>query len=271
MHPLPPLSRCHVNAAPRRVQIGGDGSFTPPGAILTLADWPANGHATKDWVKTMAIVLDPQRARFNMVEQQVRTWEVLDQRVLDVIGQVPREAYAPERYRNLAYADLELPIGHGQCMLKPVVEGRMLQALAIAPDDEVLEIGTGSGYTAAAMGRLGRQVTTLEIQPELAAAAQERLRVQGVRNVAVVGADALSYVPTTRFNAIAVGAAVASIPKSFLDWLAPGGRLFIVRGQSPVQEAVLLTAHAGALVESSLFETDLGYLQGAAPPVRFTL
>lgn len=219
----------------------------------------------------MAIVLDQQRARFNMVEQQVRTWEVLDARVLDVIGAVPREAFVPERWRNLAYADLEIPLGHGQVMLKPVIEGRMLQALGIGPDDEVLEIGTGSGYTAAVLGKLGRMVTSLEIHPELAAAAQERLRAQGVRNVSVLAADGLSHAPSTRYNAIAIGAAVAQVPQRFLDWLAPGGRLFVVRGLAPVQEAMLYTEHAGARVESSLFETDIAYLEGASPPVRFTL
>lgn len=222
-------------------------------------------------VSPMAIVLDQRRARFNMVEQQVRTWEVLDARVLDVIGTVPREAYVPERYRNLAFADLEIPLGEGRLMWKPVVEGRMLQALSIGPDDEVLEVGTGSGYTAAVLGKLGRMVTSLEIHPGLAEAAQERLRVQGVRNVNVLVADALAHAPSIRYNAIAIGAAVAQVPKRFFDWLAPGGRLFVVRGQSPVQEAMLYTSHAGALVESSLFETDLAYLEGAAPPPRFTL
>lgn len=220
----------------------------------------------------MSIALDTKRARFNMIEQQVRTWEVLDPRVLDVLGEVPREAFVPERYRHVAFADVELPIGCGQSMLKPVIEGRMLQALVIDPNDEILEIGTGSGFTAACLGRLGRMVTTVELHAELAQAASERLRAQGHRNISVVHADALKdFKPTMQFNAIAVGAAVATIPAMFLDWLAPGGRLFVVRGLSPAQEAMLLTRHQGAVVESSLFETDLTYLSGAAPQPKFIL
>lgn len=216
--------------------------------------------------------LDTKRARFNMIEQQVRTWEVLDTRVLDVLSEVPREDFVSEQYRGMAFADFELPIGAGQHMLKPVIEGRMLQALAVDANDEVLEIGTGSGFTAACLSRLGRMVTTVERVESLAVAARERLKAHSYRNVEVLHADALDgFVPHTRFDVIAVGAAVAHVPARLLEWLAPGGRLFIVRGTSPAMEAVLLISVQGSVMEESLFETDLPYLHGAAPKARFSL
>jgi protein-L-isoaspartate(D-aspartate) O-methyltransferase len=216
--------------------------------------------------------LDTKRARFNMIEQQVRTWEVLDLRVLDVLGEVPREDFVADQYRAMAFADLELPIGAGQHMLKPVIEGRMLQSLNVDANDEILEIGTGSGFTAACLSRLGRMVTTVERIEALAISARERLKAHSYRNVDVIHADALDgFVPHTRFDVIAVGAAVAQVPERFLEWLAPGGRLFVVRGTSPAQEALLLTSVKGSVMEESLFETDLPYLAGAAPQPKFIL
>lgn len=214
--------------------------------------------------------LDTQRARFNMVEQQVRTWEVLDTRVLDVLGEVPREAFVPEQYRGVAFADLELPIGAGQHMLKPVIEGRLLQALSVDANDEVLHIGTGTGFVAACLSRLGRMVTSVERIESLATAARERLKSLNHRNVDVICADALDgFAPHTRFDVIAVSGAVASVPARFLEWLAPGGRLFVVRGTSPAMEAVLLSSVQGHVMEEGLFETDLSYLAGAAPKPQF--
>lgn len=216
------------------------------------------------------MTIDYSLARENMVEQQVRPWDVLEVRVLDVLATLPREAFVPEIHRALAYADLEIPLGHGQKMMKPVLEGRTLQALNIQSDEEVLEIGTGSGYMAACLGALARDVVSLEIQPELAAAARGRLDRTGLgNNVRIETADALHYTTERRFDAICVTAAVDSIPARFLEWLRPGGRLFVVRGQSPVMEAVLHHADVNGGRIESLFETDLAYLVGAAPAPKF--
>lgn len=209
-------------------------------------------------------------ARENMVEQQVRPWDVLDVRVLDVLSTLPREAFVPEIHRALAYADLEIPLGHGEKMMKPVVEGRTLQALAIQADEDVLEIGTGSGYLSACLGALARDVVSLEVQPELATQARARLDAANLgNNVRIETADALHYTTDRRFDAICVTGAVGSIPARFLEWLRPGGRLFVVRGQSPVMEAVLHHADVNGARVESLFETDLPYLVGATPAPKF--
>ena len=210
------------------------------------------------------------QAREAMVEQQVRPWDVLDVRVLETLSRLPREAFVPEVHRALAYADIELPLGHGQKMMKPVVEGRTLQALAIQPDEEVLEIGTGSGYLSACLGALARDVVSLEIDPDLAAAARARLDATGLgTNVRIETADALHYATERRFDAVCVTGAVAEVPAQFLQWLRPGGRLFVVRGRSPVMEAVLVRNDVNAARIDSLFETDLPYLTGAAPAPQF--
>ena len=218
------------------------------------------------------MTIDYTRARELMVEQQVRPWDVLDMAVLDVVGRLPREVFVPEQHRALAYADLELPLGHGARMMKPVVEGRMLQALQLQPGDSVLEVGTGSGYTAACLGALAREVLSLELVPELAAAARARLDATGLgTNVRVEAADALQYQPGRQFDAVCVTAAVDTVPARFLEWLRPGGRLFVVRGRAPVMEAVRLVRGEGvnAAATESLFETELGYLHGAEPVPQF--
>ena len=221
----------------------------------------------------MPMTLDYAKARELMVEQQVRPWDVLDPRVLDVLATLPRDAFVAEAHRALAYADLSLPIGHGEVMMKPVVEGRMLQALDLQPGDEVLEVGTGSGFAAACMGRLARSVTTLERHGDLADAARSRLGLLDLGgNVEVVHADALDWdAGTRRFDAVCVTGAVATLPPRFLEWLRPGGRLFVVRGAAPAMEAVLVEPHAGGVRTTSLFETELPYLVGAGPVPRFAL
>ncbi len=220
------------------------------------------------------MTIDYAKARENMVEQQVRPWEVLDPRVLVVIGQTPREAFVDEAHRALAYADLALPIGAGEYMMKPVIEGRALQALDVPEDATILEIGTGSGYLTACLAQLGKHVTSLEIHPQLAEQARQRLAALGYRNVTVEQADALTWQPgNQRFDIICVTGAVSRIPEAWLQWLSARGRLFVVHGQSPAQEACL--RHAKADVNGkhheSLFETDLPYLQGAAPEPGFRL
>lgn len=217
------------------------------------------------------MTIDYTQARENMVEQQVRPWEVLDPRVLMVIGRTPREAFVDAAHRELAYADLSLPIGHGQFMMKPVVEGRTLQALAIAGTDRVLEIGTGTGYLTACLAQLGASVHSLEIDPAMADAARERLAAQGIANATVEAADAFSWNTDQRYDAVCVTGAVAAIPGRFLEWLAPDGRLFVIHGQSPVMEAALVRGDVNASRAESLFETDLPYLVGGEPAPRFVL
>lgn len=216
------------------------------------------------------MTIDYNQAREMMVEQQVRPWEVLDARVLGVLATLPREKFVPEIHRALAYADVEIPLGHGQKMMKPVVEGRALQALLLQEGDEVLEIGAGGGYLAACMGALAREVVSLELHPELASRARQQLDASGYgSNVRIETADALHYATERRFDAICVTAAVVEVPSQFLQWLRPGGRLFAVRGQSPVMEAVLVRNDVNGPRIESLFETDLPYLVGAAPVPQF--
>ena len=212
-----------------------------------------------------------EQARINMVENQVRPWEVLDGRVLDVIGRVPREDFVSAEHRQLAYADLCLPIGHGEVMMKPVVEGRVLQALTLLPTDRVLEIGTGSGYLGACLAALSAHVTSVDIHADFTAAAARRLGDAGIANVELVTGEAVqAWQPDGLFDAVVVTGAVAEIPARWLGWLKPRARALVVRGHSPVQHATLLTHEgAGRCREETLFETDLPYLTHAEPAARF--
>lgn len=215
--------------------------------------------------------IDYAKARENMVEQQVRPWDVLDMRVLDTIGSVPREAFVPEALRAMAYADTALPLGDGETMMKPVLEGRALQALLPQAEESVLEIGTGSGYLTACLAHLAREVVSIERHADVAEAARARLAAQGIGNARIDTADALSWDNAQQFDAICVGAAVESLPPRFLEWLKPGGRLFVVQGRSPAMEATLVHREVNGSRTESLFETDLPYLAGTAPRPEFTL
>ncbi|MGY8561890.1 protein-L-isoaspartate O-methyltransferase [Paracidovorax citrulli] len=215
------------------------------------------------------MTIDYAHARELMVEQQIRPWDVLDIRVLDVLARLPREAFVADAHRALAYADIELPLGNGAKMMKPVIEGRTLQALNLQAGDEVLEIGTGSGFLSACMGELAREVLSLEIDPALAAAARARLDAATLgNNVRIETADALTWDTERRFDAICVTGAVDTIPARFIQWLRPNGRLFVIHGRAPVMEAVLVKADGS---QESLFETDIDYLRGAAPAPQFHL
>lgn len=215
--------------------------------------------------------IDYARARETMVEQQVRPWDVLDARVLETIATVPREAFVPAALSNLAYTDTALPLGHGEFMMKPVVEGRALQALLVEAHESVLEIGAGSGYLSACLARLAREVVAIERHPDLADAARGRLAAHGVGNVRIETADALSWDNQQQFDAICVSGAVASVPARFLEWLKPGGRMFVVQGRSPAMDATLVHREVNGTRTESLFETDLRYLAGTAPQPKFAL
>lgn len=214
-----------------------------------------------------------EQARQNMVEHQVRPWAVLDPEVLSVLAQVRREDFVPAAYRQLAFADLALPIGQGQVMLKPVVEGRLLQALALQPQDAVLEIGTGSGFLTACLAALvpAGEVLSLDIRREFIEQARPRLDAAGGSRVRLQVADAfLDFQPPQSFDAIVLTGATARLPRDLLHWLKPGGRLFAVHGLSPVQKAVRLTRGQGSDVrEEELFETDIPYLTHAEPSAQF--
>ncbi|AKS41025.1 protein-L-isoaspartate O-methyltransferase family protein [Wenzhouxiangella marina] len=217
----------------------------------------------------MSLNLD--QARFNMVEQQVRTWEVLDPRVLDVLRDVPREDFVPSRYRKLAFADLRIPLAQGQVMMKPLEEGRVLQALAIEPGQRVLEIGTGSGFLAVCLAALGADVVTVDIHAELADSAQSRLSRLGIEGVTVHTGDALGeFSPEGQFDAVVVTASAAEVPDRFKAWVRPQGRLVAVRGMSPAMETVCLVHTDGDRWRAdSLFETDLPRLIGAEDRPHF--
>lgn len=217
------------------------------------------------------MTMNVEHARHAMIEQQVRPWDIVDLQVLAAMSAVPRENFVPAAYRNLAFADTALPIGHGETMFKPVLEGRMLQALKLQANDEVLEVGTGSGYITACLASLCRSLVTVDLHADFIAGAKERLAALDLNNVRFEQADALAFNPGQQFDAIAVTGAVTDVPPSFLNWLRPGGRLFIIRGQSPVQEAVCLTRITQGFDTESLFETDIPYLVGAQPVDRFSL
>lgn len=212
------------------------------------------------------MTIDFRQLRENMVEQQVRPWEVVDMRVLETLNAVPREAFVPEAQRAHAYADTALPLGGGEFMMKPVIEGRTLQALLPQAHERVLEIGAGSGYLAACLARLSAHVTSLEIDGELAARARENLTANGSSNVEVIEADAMYWKTDKTFDIVCVSGAVNELPAHFQEWLAPTGRLFVIQGQSPAMEAIV--RHADGKTDS-MFETDLPYLRGAAPAPTF--
>jgi len=214
-----------------------------------------------------------ERMRFNMIEQQVRPWDVLDPRVLAVMGELPRESFVPDAYRGLAYADTEIPLGDGSLMLAPKVVGRMLQALSVQPGDKVLEIGTGTGYVTACLAGLGGRVHSVEIDPELADAARERIAALDLGQVEVETGDGLAEpFSDGPFDVIAVtGSMPTAEPLAMLrQQLSEGGRLFAVVGEAPLMEAILETQlDAGDVRREVLFETSVPALRNVPEPQRF--
>jgi len=206
-----------------------------------------------------------------MIEQQVRAWDVLEERVLEVMRQVPRELFVPQGQRYRAYADVEVPLARGQHMLRPSVAGRLLQALLPQPGEAVLEIGAGSGFVTACLRAMAAQVRSLEIFPELAEAARRNLAALGMRDVEVLDADALNADSGARYGAIAVTASLPLYDARFERMLMLGGRLFVVVGEAPVMDARLVrrTAEDAWSVES-LFETVIDPLVNAVRPPGFT-
>jgi protein-L-isoaspartate(D-aspartate) O-methyltransferase len=212
-----------------------------------------------------------EQARFNMIEQQIRPWEVLDQGVLSLLSQVRREEFVPPAYQALAFVDTEVPLPEGQCMLAPRVEARLLQELRLTPDDSVLEVGAGSGYMAALMARQARHVFAVELRPALATMARTNLQRAGVGNVNVIQADASASPPAGGpFDAIVLSGSVAEPPPSLLALLKVGGRLIGIVGQEPVMQAVLVTRVADRQYKRvELFDTVAPRLSGFGEPKRF--
>ncbi len=216
--------------------------------------------------------MDIEQARFNMIEQQIRPWDVLDTGVLEVVRQTPRELFVPDQYRNLAFSDLEIPLSCGQCMMAPKVEARMLQALQVKPGDRVLEIGTGSGFVTACLAKLGAHVDTIEWFEDLLMRAQSTLENLEIENVSLVHGDAISECADKQYDVIAVTASIPVYRDSFESRLATGGRMFVVTGEAPVMQAQLLTrVDRQGLHCTTLFETNLPPLVGLEESRAFQL
>ena len=203
--------------------------------------------------------MDIEQARFNMIEQQIRPWDVLDTNVLDVIQAVPREAFVDAQHQSLAFADLEIPIGHDQVMMSPKVEARMLQALHISPTDRVLEIGTGSGFVTACLAKMSQDVTTVEYFEDLSSLAQERMQNQHISNVKFLVGDVFNLLSTLdTYDVIAITGSIPGDVDTFSKLLRENGRLFCILGQKPAMSATLVTCVTdGSCREESLFETDI--------------
>ena len=215
---------------------------------------------------------DLEIARRNMVLQQIRPWDVFDERVLSAIQTIPREKFVPEAYLGLAFADIEVPIGHGQAMMAPRVEARMLQSLDVEPQHSVLEIGTGSGFVTACLARLGGQVISIDLYEEFIAAARKRLEAVGLgATTQLRTTDAFSEsFDNQQFDRSAVTGSLPDYDKRFEQLLTHGGRLFVVIGQAPAMEATLVTrVDENAWHREGLFETELTSLEHAPQPEQF--
>lgn len=218
------------------------------------------------------MAFDTERARFNMVEQQIRPWDVLDKRVLDTLFKIPREQFVPTEQRQFAFSDIALPIGHGETMLPPVVEGRILQSLAVAPNERVLEIGTGSGFFTACLAHLGQSVHTVDIYPDFTQSAAEKLAALGIERVVLETGDAVNgWAGNERFDVIVLTGAVQRIPESYRQQLNVGGRLFAIVGPEQNMSATMVTRQANDQFDTqNLFETYTRYLKGAEPKPQFS-
>jgi len=215
--------------------------------------------------------MDIEQARYNMVEQQIRPWDVLDQDVLNLLFKLRREDFVPEAHRALAFVDMEIPLGHGQAMWTPKLEARVIQELAIRPTDRVLEIGTGSGYLTALLAMNAADVVSVEIDPEFSAAAGNKLRAHGIENVALHVADAARDWPDDgSFDVIVLTGSTPLLSGAFRNRLRTGGRLFAIIGSAPVMQAQLITCTApGAFRSVTLFETCVTELVNAPQPTAF--
>ncbi len=215
--------------------------------------------------------MDYEQARFNMIEQQIRPWEVLDPKVLALLHKVKREDFAPTLYQSLAFVDMGIPLGHGESMWAPVIEARALQSVQVKATDRVLEIGTGSGYFTALLASQAEQVVTVEIHADLRDEAERRFHAHGYTNIQTRQGDgARDWTGDGQFDVIVLTGSVPLLPDAYLGRLNPGGRLFAIVGEGPAMAATLVTCAAPGVYRSdSLFETVSKSLVNAALPERF--
>ena len=215
--------------------------------------------------------MDIEQARYNMVEQQVRPWDVLDQEVLDLLFRVRREDFVPEAHRALAFVDMEIPLGHGQTMWTPKLEARVIQELALRPADRVLEVGTGSGYLTALLASQAAEVVSVDIVPEFTAEAARKLRAHGFDNVVLHTGDAARDWPDDAgFDVIVLTGSTPVLSDAWRHRLRVGGRMFVITGEAPVMQARLVTCTApGATRSVTLFETCVAPLVNAPQPAAF--
>lgn len=220
-------------------------------------------------MKSSAIAI--KQARFNMIEQQIRPWDVLDERVLSLLNQIPRENFVPESEKALAFADTAISLPHGQQMMQPKVEARLVQTLNIEPNDTVLEVGTGSGYLTALLAKSAKHVYSVDIFKDFTDSAHDKLISHGIRNVTLETGDASKgWDKQSPYDVIAVTGSLPILTNSFQKLLKIGGRLFIVIGELPIQEALLIRRSGEQEWHTeSLFETDLPALIHAPQPQRF--
>lgn len=210
------------------------------------------------------------QARFNMVEQQIRTWNVLDTPILQALSELPRERFVPAAYQSLAYTDTEIPLGHGQSMFPPRVDARLAHDLGLMGHETVLEIGAGSGYLTALLAKRSQRVLALEIVPELAAMARSHLSQAGIDNAEVRVADGSRDGIEGPFDAIVLGGSVSEVPQTLLAQLKVGGKLLAIVGQEPVMQATLTTrTGADQWASRALWDTVAPRLSGFAQPSRF--
>ena len=217
--------------------------------------------------------MDVEQARYNMIEQQIRTWDVLDQRILDLVAHVRRENYVPEKYQDIAFADLRIPLGEGNSMMEPKLEARILQTLNIQPDDRALEIGTGSGYLTACLSELADSVVSYDIDETLSKQAGHRLANDEHENISLRIGDAMGELQfNEQFDVIVVTGSLPAMDKRFHDLLKIDGRLFMVVGEAPAMEALLVTrVGENEWSTESLFETELVPLVNTSAPSHFHL
>ncbi len=215
--------------------------------------------------------MDIEQARFNMIEQQIRTWEVLDQDVLDLLNEIHREEFIPDSYKELSFADTRIPIGHEQTTMTPKVEARLLQSLAIKPDDTVLEIGTGCAYLTTLLAKSAKQIKSIDIYPDFVDAAKDKIAKTGLTNIELENTDAYTLLDqAAKYDIIVFTASLPAMDDRFLNLLNNGGRMFVIVGESPVMDARIITKqNKSSWSQESLFETDLPALVGAKQKETF--
>ena len=214
--------------------------------------------------------MDFEQARFNMVEQQIRPWDVLDPTVLDLLSKVRREEFVPQQYRNLAFTDMGIPLGNGELMLSPKLEARLVQDAGVRPADRVLEVGTGSGYMAALLAHLAQQVYTVDIVAEFVEQAKRRFSQQNIRNIVAEAGDAArGWDAHAPYDVILITGSMPVLPEAYERVLAPGGRLIVILGDPPIMTAYRIERTGDGFSREGLFETSVKALRNAPQPARF--